>query len=823
MDTLRHDFRYALRSFRRSPSFTVAAILTLALGIGATAAIYSVVDGVLLRPIPFANADRVAMLWETDRNSGTTHEPSSIPDYEDFTARSQAFALLAAMSPVEVNVTVTNADPERLAGLEVTHTYFATVGLQPMIGRAFTDVEDRVGGPQAVIISESLWERRFTRSSTIIGQTLRLNETDVEIVGVMPKGADFGALQVLGAADYQRGFADRGGRPQVDVWMPLRASPTAQRDNHPIFVIGRLASTATMATAQRELSTIAAGLEQNYPQANRARGVFIEPFSDVVFGNIRAALYLLSAAVGLVLLVACTNVANLLLARAANRTRDVTVRTALGASRARLLQQYAVESVLLVGSGAVLGLALAFAAVRVTRAFAPATMPRAESLGLQGDALIVTTAISIVIATVFGLLPVLHARRINLHSTLQSEGRGSAGGRWQQALRASLVVAQVAMATTLTISAVLLIRSLASLQSVDPGFDANHVLKAEFQLPDNRYPRDFSKFPNWPERQRFQSDVLTRLQALPDVESVAMATSNPMDAGFTSSIRVAGREEEARGWPEPSLRPISTGYLATMRVPVLSGRTFTGSDDMGAPPVVLINEAARQRYFAGHEPLGAQVLLWGASRTVVGVIGDERFKGLSAPASPALYLPLGQSPTASAILVRTTGAPELFAPQLRAVMRELDPQLAIYGVEPLSTTIAGTVAERWFTMSMLALFALLALVLAIVGVHGVLSYSVAQRTREIGIRMALGADGAQVKRLILSDGARLATIGIASGLMGAFALSRIMRSMLFGVGANDPATFTGVTVLLICVSVGASWLPARRAARVEPMEALRAD
>lgn len=823
VDTLRQDCRYALRSLLRSPAFTIATVCTLALGIGATTAIFSVVDGVLLRPVPFTNADQVAMVWETDRNSGTSHEPASLPDYADFVARSQTFSAMAAMAPVEVNVATANADPERLAGLAVSASYFSTVGLQPMVGRPFAEDEDRLGGPQAVIISEGLWERRFARNTNVVGKTLRMNDADVTVIGVMPRGSDFGALQVLGAADYQRGFADRGGRPRVDVWVPLRASQTAPRDNHPIFVIGRLAPSATFALAQRELSAIATELEQTYPQANTARGVYVEPLTDVVFGDIRSALYLLSAAVGLVLLVACTNVTNLLLARAANRTREVTVRTALGASRARLLQQFAVESAMLVGAGAAGGLALAFAAVRVTRAFAPATIPRAESLDVQGGALILTAAVAVVMAIVFGLLPVLHTRRINLHSTLQSEGRGSAGGRWQRMLRASLVVAQLSMATTLTITAVLLIRSLASLQSVDPGFDADHVLKAEFQLPDSRYPRDFSQFPNWPERQRFQFETLTRLQALPGVESVAMATSNPMDAGFTSSIRVAGREEEGRGWPEPSLRPISADYLTTMRVPVHAGRGFTVSDDMGAPPVVLINEAARLRYFAGHEPLGAHILLWGASRTVVGVVGDERFKGLAAPAAPALYLPLGQSPTASAVLVRTTGAPEQLAMPLRAVMREVDPQLAIYGVEPLTATITGTVAERRFTMALLIVFAASALVLAVVGVHGVLSYSVSQRTREIGIRIALGANVTSVKRLVLSDGVRLAAIGVPLGIAGAFALSGIIRSMLFGVSANDPGTFIGVTVLLVGVALAASWFPARRAARVEPMEALRAE
>ncbi|MEO6447029.1 MAG: ABC transporter permease [Gemmatimonadaceae bacterium] len=823
MDTLLQDFRGAVRSFRRNPTFTVAAVLTLALGIGANAAIFSVVQGVLLRPSPFADIDRLAMVWATDRNSGTTREPASIPDFADFRTQSRSFQSLAAFSPVEMNVSAGRGDAERLAGMGVSKEYFATVGIAPLAGRVFTESEDRPEGPRTILIGEDLWERLYQRDRGAIGRTLTLNGEEWEIAGVMPRDSDFGALQILGSAAYMRGFADRGGRPRVDLWLPLRADPQASRGNHPIFVIGRLAPTLSMGTAQGEMTEITAELERLYPDENVARGAFVEAVEDVVFGGVRSAMIVLVAAVGLVLLVACSNVANLLLARAANRAREVSVRTALGASLGRLARQFAVEGAVLVFAGAVLGTLLAFVAVDVLRALAPATIPRADELRLDLGVLAFIAAISVVIAMFFGLLPTLHARRLNLQSALRAEGRGSSGDRRQRALRSSLVVAELAMATTLTIAATLLIRSLWTLQGVDPGFDAQHVLKAEFNLPATRYPQNFAQFPNWPERFRFQQELSTRIAAMPGVESVALATANPMDAGFTSSIRVVGREEEGQGWPEPSIRTVSASYFSTLRVPLRAGRDFTAADDAVASPVVLVNESARARYFEGREPLGAQVRLWGANRTVIGVVGNERFKGLATDVPPAVYLPLTQVPMPSAVLVRMKGDAALAAPLVRSVVHDIDPELALYGVEPLTDTIRGTMAQRRFTMLVLSAFALAALTLAAVGVHGVLSYAVAQRTREIGIRVALGADLGRVRRLIFSDGARLAGFGIGIGLVGAFILSRAMRTLLFGVGASDPASFVGVSALLLGVAIAACWMPARRAGRVDPIEALRAE
>jgi len=823
-ESLVQDARYGLRSLRRSAGFTIAAVLTLAIGIGATTAIFTVVNGVLLRPSPLAGMDRVAMVWATDRNSGTTREPVSIPDFNDLRARNRSFERMAAFTPVEMNLTSAGADPERVAALGVSHEYFSTVGLSMVSGRAFTADEDSPGGRQAVIISEDLRYRLFPQGDAVTGRTLRLNDVDWEIVGVLASSADFGVLQVLRAAAYQRGFADRGGRVRVDLWLPLRASASAPRSNHPIFAVGRLASATSAPAAQEEMRIITAELERSYPQDNVGRGAFVEPLDRVVYGPVRPALAMLLAAVALVLVVACVNVASLVLVRAANRVREATLRTALGAGLGRLAQQYMVEGALLSLGGAALGVLFAWAAVQVLVAMAPASIPRAESVTVDARALALTSGVSLVIAFVFGLLPTLQARRTDLQGALREEsGRGTSSGRSHRRLRSSLVVLELAMATTLMVGAGLLMRSFWRLEGVDPGFRAAGVVKAEFQLPASRYPQDYARFPNWPAQVRFYAEVGRRLAAQPGVTSVAFATANPLDPGFTSSIRVVGREAEGADWPEPSIRAVSAGYFATLGVPVRAGRAFDDTDVAAGPPVVMVNKSADDRYFGGRAALGSRIRLWGAERTIVGVAGNERIKGLAEAPPPAIYLPLDQAPTASAVMVRVDGDPLRAVPMIRQAVREVDPQLPLFGVQALTETVHGTLAQRRFTMLVLLAFATSALVLAAVGVHGVLAYIVAQRTREIGIRVALGANLRQVRNLVMADGAKLALAGVALGTVGAVAFSRLIATMLFGVSAGDPLTFVGVAVLLAAVALVASWLPARRALRVDPVVALRAD
>jgi putative ABC transport system permease protein len=824
MRDLLAEFRQALRSLARTPGFAFAVILTLGLGIGANTAIFSVVDGVLLRPAPFEAMDRLTMVWETDRKSGTLREPASIPDYFDFLERSRRFERLAAFSPITATLTPDAGDPARVAALWVSHGFLPMVGIRPLVGTTFTEEQDRAQGPSVVLIGEALWTERFARDPKVVGRTVRLGESPFTIIGVLPASADFGTLQILGMAAYRRGYADRGGAVRVDLWLPLQANRDADRGNHPIFVMGRLGRGVTAGMAQDEMGTIAAELERLYPEPNDGRGANVEPLASVVFGGVRPALFVLVGAVVLVLLVACANVANLLLAKGAAREREVTVRSALGASASRLTRQFLVESAVLTGAGVVVGLLLAFAGLKLLLALAPGNIPRVSAVGIDARVLGVTLLIAAMVGVAFGMVPAIQARRrgVNLHLQAGS-ARGASAGREHRRFRSALVVAELALAVILMAGAGLLIKSLWRLYQVDPGFLAQGVLKAEFQLPSS-YPQRRSEWPRWQEIRRFGAEVRSRVAALPGVTSVTVAGAHPLEAGYTSSIAVVGREAEAGDWPEPSIRMVDPGYQATLRVPLREGRALSDADDLNAPPVVAINETARRRFFGDRPALGQRISMWGAERTIVGVLADERFHGLAEAASPAVYLPSGQAPIPNgSILVRVEGDPAAFAPTLRRVVRELEPGLVLSAVEPLVETVSQSVAQRRFTMLVLGAFAAVALLLAMVGVHGVLSYTVAQRNREIGIRMALGADRANVGRLIVGQGAKLAIGGLGIGVLGSLGVSRLLSALLFGVTPGDPATLAMVALALGGVALLASWLPARRAARVDPMVVLREE
>jgi predicted permease len=825
MRDLLAEFRQAARSLARTPGFSFAVVLTLALGIGANTAIFSVVDGVLLRPAPFEAMDRLTMVWETDRKSGTLREPASGPDYFDFQERSKRYERLAAFSPITATLTPDAGDPLRVPALWVSHEFLPLVGIRPLLGTGFSAEQDRPGAPNVALISEALWTERFNRARSVVGSSLRINEEPFTIIGVLPASADFGTLQILGVAAYRRGFADRGGQQRVDVWLPLQPDRGSDRGNHPIFMIGRLAPGVTVGLAQQEMGAIAAELERLYPEPNDGRGAFVEPLSSVVFGGVKPALFVLVGAVVLVLLVACANVANLLLARGAAREREVTVRAALGASVSRLTRQFLVESAVLTGAGVLLGLLLALVGLEFLLALAPGSIPRVSAVGIDARVLGVTLALATLVGVTFGMVPAIQARRRGANLALQTAGtRGASAGREHRRFRSALVVAELALAVILMAGAGLLIKSLWRLSRVDPGFRAQGVLKAEFQLPANGYPQSMRDWPRWQEIRRFGDEVRRRVAALPGVTGVTIAGAHPLEAGYTSSIVVVGREAEAADWPEPSIRLVDAGYQATLRVPLLEGRALREADNLDAPPVLAINATARRRFFGERPALGQRVRLWGSERTVVGVFADERFHGLAMAASPALYLPAGQAPIPNgSILVRVERDPAALAPALRAAVREVEPGLALYGVEPLVETLSQSIAQRRFTMLVLGAFAAVALLLAVVGVHGVLSYTVAQRNREIGIRMALGADRQNVGRLVVRQGARLALGGLGLGVLGALAVSRVLTTLLFGVAPSDPVTLASVALTLGGVALLASWLPARRAARVDPMVVLREE
>lgn len=826
LENLAQDLRFGLRTLARNPGFTLVGVLTLALGIGANTAIFSVVNGVLLRPVPLDRADRLMVVWETDRDSGTMREPSSVPDYLDFQAQSRTFERLAAFAGAEVNLTPDQGEAARLAALAVSHDYLPMVGVPLLRGRGFSAEDDRPGAPDVALISDGLWQRLFAHDPSALGRSIRLDDRPVTVIGVVPDAGAFGSLQILTAAAYSRSFADRGRDTRVEVFVPLRPDPEeSPRDTHPIVVLGRLAPGATPETAQREMDTIASELERQYP-SNKARGVHIESFTEVVFGPIRPALLVLLGAVGLVLLAACANLANLLFARGSIRLREVAVRTTLGAGWRRLVHQFLVESTLLTLAGVGLGLLFAFLGLELLIALAPGGIPRLSEVTIDGRVLWCTLGASVLVALAVGLMPVLQARRADLHATLKEEGRGATTDPGRSRLRAGLVMAELALAVVLLAGAGLLLKSFWLLHQVDPGFRARGVLKAEFQLPETRYPRSFAQWPNWVEQRRFQDAVLERVLALPGVEAATMAGNHPLDPGFTNSFSVVGREAEARDWPEISIRRVSSSYFETLGVPLVRGRLLRAADDAAAPPVLLINEGAARRFFPDRNPLGQQINFWGSDRTIVGIVRDERIHGLTAAPPPALYAPLPQCPSANGagtLLVRAQGDLAALTPAVHAAIREVDPELAVFGVEPLATTLSESLARQRFTMLLVMVFAGLTLLLAVVGVYGILSYIVAQRTPEMGIRMALGAAPGDVVRLIVLQGARLALWGLGLGLASAFVLIRFLQSLLFGVGLADPATFAVVLALVFMAAVAASWLPARRVTRWDPMKILRAS
>ena len=820
------DVRYAIRSFLRTPALAAVIIVTLALGIGANTAIFSVVDAVLLRPAPLQHIDRLAMVWETDRNTGTSREPASLPDYLDFKARSRTFAGLSAIVAGEVNLTPERGDPVRLPMLSVTADALPMLGLQPLVGRTFTPDEDRAGGPAVVLISEALWERSFGRRESAVGATLRLDDRPNVIVGVMPAGSDFGVLQILSSAAYSRGFADRGMKTDVDIWAPLQGDvQQLPRSTHPLFVLGRLAPGATVAAAESEVAGIAVDLEHAYPE-NAARGVHVEPLETVVFGPVRPALLILLGAVGLVLLVACVNVANLLVARASSHAQEAAVRSALGATPARIARQALAETLLLTLTAAVGGIGLAYVGVRLLVAIAPPDVPRLSLAAINVPVLATTLGVAVVVAVAFGLLPTFASRRINLQSSLtDGSGRTSAGpGRAR--LRNVLVVAELALAVVLVCGAALLIRSFWTLQRVNPGFQTDAVLKAEYQLPAARYPVDFRVWPDFKEQHAFNAALLARASVLPGVLSAAIAGNHPLDPGFTNSFTVVGREAESRSWPEISIRRVSPSYFSTVSLALVRGRVFRDSDNTTAAPVALINVAAARRFFPDREAVGARIRFWGASRMIVGVVADEKFHGLTEAPPLAAYTPLAQTPSANGagvLLVRTSGDPATFGTAVTAAVHDVDRGLAVFGVEPIQVTLSRSIGQRRFTMLLLGLFAAVALLLAAIGIHGVLSYGVSQRRREIGIRMALGARASDLVGLVMREGLGLAGAGLTLGLAGAFGLTRFLGSQLFGVAPTDLATFAAVTTLLAVVALAATIAPAHRAASVDPLVTLRSE
>ena len=806
MDTVLRDLRYAVRTLFRQPGFTIAVALTLALGIGANTAIFSVVHGVLLRRLPYPNDDRLMTVWT--RMSNGDHETASMPDYLDWKAQSSSFAAMSAYANSNDNLAAPGADPERVPSARVIADFFQTLGVTPVAGRWFVPDEFVFGSHRVVVLSHALWLRRFGANPAIVGQTITLNARPFTVVGVAPESMRLPA--------------------RAQLWSPFAVDPSApplSRRGDFLSVIARLKPGVAAARAQADLDGIGRRLAQAYPATNARVGIQIISLHEQLVGQIRPALLVFSGAVALVLLIACANVANLLLARATAREREMAVRAALGAGRERLVRQVLTESLVLSFVGGVLGLLLAWWGVQGLKAAAPPTLPRLDEVGLDPVALAFTAAAVVVTGFLFGIAPALRGSAFALHATLSAGGRAGVGGGRGERLRAMLVVAQVALALVLLVGSGLLVRTFARLQQVDLGFDPTHTLTAQVVLPAAKY--------NSSDRLLgFFNALRDRLATTPGVRTVGFTSDVPLAGGYDySSFAIVGQPPLRPGEIPPDAVPTvaTSEYFAAMGIPLLAGRLFTAADVPNAPRVVVVNRDLVQKAFAGRTAIGERISFGNPSDstswlTIVGVVGSTRLEGVGLETYAQAFTPLSQSPVPYLYVVaRTTGEPLSLAGTLRREVAALDPTLPVASVMSMSERAASSVAQYKLNSVIVTLFAAVALLLASIGIYAVISYAVAQRTREIGIRMALGAAQSQVLRLIVREGMAPALIGVAVGGAGALGLTRLMASLLYGVSATDPAVFAFVAMMLVVVALAACLIPARRAARVDPNVALRND
>jgi putative ABC transport system permease protein len=818
IDNVRHDLRYALRSLRRRPGFTALTVLTLALGIGATSVIFSVVSGVLLRPLPYDRPDDVMMIHT--RLEGNPRSELSLPEYWDLREQAKSFSRVAAFSNGSLTLTGSGT-PERLEAGFVTADALPLLGVAPARGRGFGAEEDLPGRPAVVLLSDGLWRRRFGADPEIVGRTLILDDAPTTVLGVMPPGFQ---------------LPSHYAGPGMELWTLLQLEPSADRSErgwHWLTAMGRLRPGLEAEGADRDMAALMAGMLQRYPNEYDADfGGSAVLAAEELVGDIRPVILVLMGAVGLLLLIACANVASLLLARAEARQREIAVRAALGARAGRIVQQLLTESVALATAGGLLGLLLATWGIRALVSAAPPTLPRLEAIGMDGWVLAFTAAITLSTGLLFGLTPALQAARPGLSGALSEGGRGGAGlGR--QRFRRGLVVSQIALAVVLVAAAGLLIQSFARMRGVDPGFVPERLLTARVELSPVRYESN-------EQIRAFYEQLVRRLESLPGVRSAAAVKALPMtqlELGDWSFVREGMHSLPPRPseWSLAYWQTMSPGYFETMQIPVLQGRGFEATDRIGAPGVAVINRTLAQQVWPGGDALGRRILLGGGAtdsiwRTVVGIVGDVRHRGLDAEPRPEIYLPHAQFPAGTGtplrslrLVLRSEGDPGQLTGALRAAVAELDPDLPVVEVQAMEEALGAWAAERRLTMLLVGVFAMLSLTLGAVGVYGVMAHLVVQRTREIGIRIALGAPQREILGLVLSQGASLAGLGIAAGLIGALAATRLLAGLLFGVGPTDPSTFVATAAALGFVAAIASLLPALRAVRTDPITALRSE
>jgi len=810
MESLIKDIRYGIRTLLSRPGFSVIVILTLALGIGANTALFSVVNAVLLEPLAFSEPDRLVRVWsaypERDIELGTT----SPLDLDDWRAQSAAFENMAGFPNIRLRgFVLTGGDsPEEIETVYVTEGFFETLAVVPQIGRAIASDDHVEGNNRVVVLSHGSWQRRFGADPDIVGGTVILSGSPFTVIGVMPPSFEYP-------------YAD------AEMWAPLSLIPDdgvpRRRFIRWLSVVARLAPGTSIEQAQAEMTTVAGRLAREYPEANEGlTTVTIRPLHEQMVGDVQVAMLTVFAAVGLVLLIGCANIANLLLARSEGRSKEIAVRVALGAGRGRLVRQLLTESVVLALCGGIIGLGLSIWGVRALVAMAPQEIPRLSSVGIDVTVLMFTAALALLTGLAFGLVPALRAAVSDPHDALKEGVRGSSAGGGRHAFRAFLVTAEVALVVVLAIGAGLLIRTYSRLLQVDPGIDTENLLTLSVTAQSYKYPES-SQFV------AFFEEIVAAVRLAPGVEGAAMVRPMPLRAdtfaGESFRFSIPGKPETPEGEERRAvLRFVSPGYFKTMGIPMMGGRDFTPRDDGESPFVLVINRTAADRYWPDEDPVGQPIQFGDTSAEIIGVVGDVRQLSLAQEPTPAVYSAFTQvSRVGMTLVVRTTGDPLSAVATVQRAIWEVDPDQPITQISTMGDLVLGSVAQPRFSMTLLGVFAGLALVLASVGIYGVISYSVSQRTHEIGLRMALGAETGDVLKLILRHGLVLAGTGIGVGLVGAFLVTRLLESLLFGVAAVDLMTFAFVAVLLGLVALIATTVPALRAARVDPMIALRSE
>ena len=800
------DIHYGVRTLRKSPGFTAVAVLTLALGIGANTAIFSVVYSVLLQALPYRNASGLIVLNETNPKVGTVSV--SYPNFGDWEAQSRTFSQMAAVSDVGFSLAGVS-QPENISGYAVSSNFLSILGVHPYLGRDFDSNEDKPGAAPVVLLSYALWESHIGADPDAVGRTITLDGRSYAIAGVLPSNFRWSdKTDVL---------------EPIGVWATDNSEATERGNRGDLDVLGRLAPGVTLAQARAEMEGIEARLASEYPLANDQAGVLLRPIRDVFVGDMRRPLLVLFGAVLFVLLIACANVANLFLVRGATRTKEIALRIAFGASRGRIVRQMLTESFVLALMGGALGIALAVGGIRGLNRMISADMLSGAPIALNGAVLLFAGGVVLLAAFIFGLAPALHSTRPDVQSELKEGGRTASAGVQQSKLRAVLAIAEVSLAVVLMAGAGLMMKSLYRLLSVNPGFRTDRVLSMEMDLRTQQYAAP-------PAIRNFWQQVLDRARTIPGVESAAVGTVVPFTGDHDrSDVTLEGMIAPRPGsWPHPDVHIVSPGYVTTLGIPLVRGRTFTDTDGETAPLVGMINAKLAREFFANQDPIGKRFMFGHPDKnppkwiTIVGVLGDTKLYGLANPARLEVYVPFGQHPPSDmTLLVKSPVAPSALISSIRGVVASIDKNQPIFAISTMNQLRSDSTFTRRITLVLLGAFSGLALVLATIGIYGVISYSVAQRAHEIGIRMALGAQHGNVARMVLGQGGKIALAGIAIGIVAALGLTQLMSSLLFSVSATDPAIFAAVTALLGVVALLACYIPARRAMRVDPMVALR--